>query len=268
MTMYSSIPGEFVKKNAGAVTGIFVTATNTGAGKTVASAALLRLAARHGVRAVGLKPVASGAERSGPSGRLCNVDALELQAAASVSLPYAAVNPFCFEPAVAPHLAAREAGVPVTVESLVEWYQRTTAGATLAIVEGAGGWRVPLHPRGFLSDLPEQLGLGVILVVGLTLGCLNHARLTGEAIAASGRCPWLGWIGNEIDPDFERVDENLDTLSELLGTPPLAYVRATSGLRSPWGNPAVTLPDDPRLLRALRLVADQDDAGLRASADV
>jgi dethiobiotin synthetase len=105
-------------------------------------------------------------------------------------------------------------------------------------------------------------------VVGLKLGCLNHARLTAEAIAASGRCRWLGWIGNEIDPHFERVGDNLDTLTELLGAPPLAHVRATPGPRSTWGNPVVTLPDDPRLLRALQLVADEDDSVRRASADV
>jgi dethiobiotin synthetase len=231
--------------------GIFVTATNTGAGKTVVAAALLRLAAKHDVAAVGLKPVASGAERSGPGGTLRNADALELQAAASRPLDYATVNPFCFEPAVAPHLAARAAGVEMTVDALEQWYRRATDGATLAVVEGAGGWRVPLHPAGFLSDLPERLGLGVVLVVGLTLGCLNHARLTAEAIVARGRCPLLGWIGNEVDPHFERVDDNLESLAELLGTPPLARLRPAAGPRSAWGNPVVELPDEPRLLQAL-----------------
>lgn len=233
--------------------GIFVTATNTGAGKTVVAAALLRLAGRHGVAAVGLKPVASGAERTGPDGVLRNTDALELQAASGRPIDYASVNPYCFEPAIAPHLAARAAGVEVTVDALEQWYRRATDGAALAVVEGAGGWRVPLHPAGFLSDLPERLGLGVVLVVGLTLGCLNHARLTAEAIVARGRSPLLGWIGNEVDPHFARVDENVDSLVGLLGTPPLARLRPAAGPRSAWGNPVVELPDDPRLLLALRI---------------
>jgi len=114
--------------------------------------------------------------------------------------------------------------VEVPVDKLIGWYEQVSADAEVAVVEGAGGWRVPLHPGGFLSDLPERLGLGVILVVGLRLGCLNHARLTFEAIVRSGRCPFLGWIGNRIDPQFERLDGNLATLADLLGGPPLAVL--------------------------------------------
>ncbi len=97
--------------------------------------------------------------------------------------------------------------------ALKRWYEAASAVAEVAVVEGAGGWRVPLHPEGFLSDLPEQLALGVVLVVGLRLGCLNHARLTLEAIERSGRCRFAGWIGCQVDPDFARLDANLDTLS-------------------------------------------------------
>lgn len=203
-------------------TGIFVTGTDTGVGKTTVAAGLVGLLAAAGRRVVGLKPVASGAERT--AGGLRNADALVLAASGSVALPYEATNPCCFEPAIAPHLAAAEAGVLITVPGLVSWYEAATAGVDLAIVEGAGGWRVPLHPEGFLSELPEALGLGVVLVVGLRLGCLNHARLTLEAIERSGRCPFLGWIGNGIDPDFPRVSDNLATLERLLGSPPLAVV--------------------------------------------
>jgi dethiobiotin synthetase len=203
--------------------GIFITGTNTGVGKTLVAAAWTRALAARGHRVVGLKPIASG---SGPdaSGLLRNPDALALQAAASVPLPYELVNPYCFGPAIAPHIAAEEAGVAISPRSLVDWYRRATAGADLAVVEGAGGWRVPLHPAGFLSDLPEQLGLGVVLVVGLTLGCLSHARLTLEAIEQSGRCPFLGWVGNRLDPAFDRPEANLRTLERLLGGPPLAMV--------------------------------------------
>jgi len=202
--------------------GIFITGTDTGVGKTVVAAGLVQLAAGTGVRVVGLKPIASGADPT--PGGLRNDDALALAAAASMLLPYELSNPFCFEPAIAPHIAAAEAGVAIAVPDLVAWYARATVQADLAIVEGAGGWRVPLHPDGFLSDLPEQLGLDVLLVVGLRLGCLNHARLTLEAIERSGRCRYVGWIGNRIDPAFVRLDENLATLSRLLGGPPLAVI--------------------------------------------
>jgi dethiobiotin synthetase len=203
-------------------TGIFVTGTDTGIGKTVVAAGLVRLLARHGHAVVGLKPVASGADAT-PSG-LRNADALALGAAGSLSLPYELVNPWCFAPPIAPHLAAAEVGVELRADDLQRWYQRASAGAGIAVVEGAGGWRVPLHPAGFLSDLPERLGLGVILVVGLRLGCLNHARLTFEAIERSGRCPWLGWIGNRLDPAVARPEDNLASLGRLLGQPPLAVL--------------------------------------------
>ncbi len=199
-----------------------MTGTDTGVGKTVVAAGLVQLLAQHGRRVVGLKPVASGAQPT-PDG-LRNEDALALASAGSVPLPYEMTNPFCFGPAIAPHLAARDAGVPITVDALAQWYGRAANGADLAVVEGAGGWRVPLYPSGFLSELPERLGLGVILVVGLRLGCLNHARLTLEAIAASGRCPFIGWVGNRIDAGFARIEDNLESLGNVLGTPPLAVV--------------------------------------------
>jgi len=204
------------------VRGIFVTGTDTGVGKTVVATALVHLLAQGEVRVAGLKPVASGAERT-PDG-LRNADALALAAESSVKLPYELTNPYCFEPAIAPHVAAAEAGVTIEVACLVDWYHAATNQCDIAVVEGAGGWRVPLHPEGFLSDLPEQLGLGVILVVGLRLGCLNHARLTLEAIERSGRSPFLGWVGNRIDPQFMRADENLTSLHRLLGSPPLAVI--------------------------------------------
>lgn len=204
--------------------GIFVTGTSTGVGKTVVSTALLQLLRDDGIRTIGLKPVATGGKRAGSGGLLCNADALALQAASDGPPPYEWVNPYCFEPAIAPHIAAAEAGVNLELDELVAWYGRVTSGMDLAVVEGAGGWRVPLHPTGYLSDLPERLGLGVILVVGLTLGCLNHARLTFEAIDRAGRCRLLGWIANGIDSHFERRDRNVETLTRLLGSPPLAEI--------------------------------------------
>ena len=202
--------------------GIFVTGTDTGVGKTLVAAGLVRVLAGQGHRVVGLKPIASGAEPS--LGGLRNADALALAAESSVKLPYELTNPYCFGPAVAPHLAAREAGVRLSRDDLVDWYGRATAGAGLAVVEGAGGWRVPLNPDGFLSDLPERLGLGVLLVVGLRLGCLNHARLTHEAILSGNRCPFVGWVGSQVDTGFARLDDNIATLERLLGAPPLAII--------------------------------------------
>jgi len=229
-------------------TGIFITGTDTGVGKTVVASGLVRLAAGRGRRVVGLKPVASGAE-STPNG-LRNEDALALAAESTVPLPYALTNPLCFEPAIAPHIAAAEAGVAISVPSLLEWYGNATAQADVAIVEGAGGWRVPLHPEGFLSDLPEQLGLDVLLVVGLRLGCLNHARLTLEAIERSGRCRYVGWIGNRIDPTFARLDENLTTLTRLLGGPALAVIPP---LPVPTAAAAFGVLQQPALARTLGL---------------
>ena len=205
--------------------GIFITGTSTGVGKTLVTAAWARALAQRGHRVVALKPVASGATRDA-AGRLRNADALELQAVAAVPLSYELVNPYCFEAPVAPHIAAEESGGTLSVDRLLDWYRQASGGADLALVEGAGGWRVPLHPDGFLSDLPEQLGLGVVLVVGLTLGCLNHARLTFEAVERAGCCDFLGWIGNQTDPGFDRLDANLRSLERLLGTPPLALVPA------------------------------------------
>lgn len=182
----------------------------------------MRLLARQGRRVVGLKPIASGAEQTAEG--LRNSDALALAAASSKHLPYELTNPYCFEPAVAPHIAAADQGVEIRLGELLRWYERASGDAEVAVLEGAGGWRLPLHPAGFLSDLPEALGCAVILVVGLRLGCLNHARLTYEAIGRTRRCRFLGWIGNRIDPAFERLEENLGTLERLLGSQPLAVL--------------------------------------------
>lgn len=207
---------------AGPMKGIFVTGTDTGIGKTLVASTLLHVIADQGRKVVGLKPVASGAEMTAEG--LRNADALALAAQSSVKLPYELTNPFCFEPAIAPHLAAAEAGTPIRIDDLVQWYELASKDADLTVLEGAGGWRVPLYPDGFLSDLPERLGQGVILVVGLRLGCLNHARLTREAIEGAGRSRLLGWVGNSLPEPLARLRENLDALSTLLGGPPIALL--------------------------------------------
>jgi dethiobiotin synthetase len=226
--------------------GLFITGSDTGVGKTLVASGLVRLLATRGHRVVGLKPVASGATRTRDG--LRNDDALALAAQSSVPLPYELTNPYCFEPAIAPHLAAAAAGVCLPIDELAAWYQHATVGTEFAVVEGAGGWRVPLHPDGYLSDLPERLGLGVVLVVGLRLGCLNHARLTVEAITGTGRCPMLGWVGSRIDAGFEPLDASLATLERLLGSPPLAILPP---LDQPGAAEAAAWLDCPRLQRAL-----------------
>lgn len=203
-------------------TGYFVTGTDTGVGKTLVAAALLYRHANLGRRVAGMKPVASG---STPTERgLYNEDALLLQAYSTDEPPYALVNPYAFEPAIAPHLAAAAIGVDIELSRLTEAYRSLAAQTDVVIVEGAGGWRVPIGPDAFLSELPERLGLGVILVVGLRLGCLNHALLTAEAIVRAGKAPFVGWVGNSIDPGFGQPAETVAMLNHCLPVPCLGVI--------------------------------------------
>ena len=200
----------------------FVTGTDTDVGKTTIAAGLLRAARLAGLCTAAVKPVASGCE-AGADG-LRNSDALALLAECSLPLSYAAVNPFAFAPAIAPHLAAREAGVELKVEALAVAVQAVLAQrADFTLVEGAGGWRVPLGEQATLADLPVALDLPVILVVGVRLGCINHALLTAEAITRDG-LRLAGWVANVLDPQTSRLDDNLRTLSERLAAPCLGRV--------------------------------------------
>jgi len=200
----------------------FITGTDTDVGKTTVAAGLLHAARRGGMSTAAGKPVASGCAVT-PKG-LRNADALALLAECSVPLTYAQVNPVAFEPAIAPHLAAREAGVALTVQSLLGPMREVLAlNADFTLIEGAGGWRVPLAGQDNLSDLAIALGLPVILVVGVRLGCISHALLTAEAIARDG-LPLAGWVANIIDPATSRLEENLATLAERLPAPCLGRV--------------------------------------------
>ena len=199
----------------------FVTGTDTGVGKTLVTAALLRRLRDAGVTVAGMKPVAAGAT-AGPEGR-ANADALLLQAESSVRHPYATVNPCLFEPAIAPHIAAAEAGLPIDAARIADAYARLSAGSEVVLAEGAGGFLVPLDAHRSCAELPALLGMEVLLVVGLRLGCLNHALLTAEAIAARGLA-FSGWVGNGIDPDFSRREANIATLTARLPAPCLGIV--------------------------------------------
>lgn len=198
--------------------GLFVTGTDTEIGKTFVSTALASAARQLGWKVGVMKPVASGAHRT-PEG-LRNEDALALMAAAGET-DYSLVNPYCFEPPISPHLAAADSGVEIDVSRVVELARSRATECDLLVVEGAGGWRAPLGPGRSIADLALALGLPVVLVVGLRLGCLNHAALGAEAIRGSGST-FAGWIGNRIDPTMSRWEDNVSTLESLLGAPPLA----------------------------------------------
>ncbi|MBI6845983.1 dethiobiotin synthase [Pseudomonas syringae pv. tomato] len=200
----------------------FITGTDTDAGKTTVAAGLLHAARLKGLSTAAGKPVASGCVMAAEG--LRNSDALALQAECSVVLDYDEVNPLAFAPAIAPHLAALEAGVTLTVDSLLQPMRHIlNKQADFTLIEGAGGWRVPLAGEHNLSDLAIALGLPVILVVGVRLGCINHAVLTAEAIARDG-LHLAGWVANVIDAQTSRLEENLATLRERLPAPCLGRV--------------------------------------------
>jgi len=194
----------------------FVTGTDTGVGKTRASAALLHaLRARH-ARCVGMKPVAAGTDASG-----VNEDVLALRAAGNVAVPPELDNPVALPDPVSPHIAAERAGRRIEVDTLVAAYRELACRADAVVVEGAGGFLVPLSAEATGGDLAVALGLPVILVIGLRLGCLNHALLTQEAVRARGLA-LAGWIVNRLDPAMPEQEANLDFLRRRLDAPLLA----------------------------------------------
>lgn len=197
----------------------FVAGTDTEVGKTYTTGALLARAAQLGLDTAAVKPLASGCERSADG--LRNADALLLQRAMTRELPYQSVNPVALEPAVAPHIAAREAGISLHPAQLAEHCREVMGcGAELVLIEGAGGWRLPLGDGAFLSDVPRALDIPVILVVGMRLGCINHALLSAEAIRGDG-LELAGWVANCVQPEMARLRENLHTLEQLLPAPRL-----------------------------------------------
>ena len=221
---------------------VFVIGTDTGVGKSLVSAALLRGAAQAGLRAVGMKPVAAGIDPQ-PDGSLACGDVLTLQAAGNVAADPALVNPFCLPDPLSPHLAARRAGRRITLAPLVAAHRALLAQADRVIVEGAGGFLVPLDegddgeapdaPLLTGADLAQALGVPVVLVVGLRLGCLNHALLTVEAVRARG-LTLAGWVANRIDPAMACADENLDFLRRHIPAPLLADVPHASRWPEGW----------------------------------
>lgn len=204
------------------MTAYFVTGTDTDAGKTLVATGLLARAQSSGLTTLGLKPVASGCEAT-PQG-LRNADALALQSLSAPAMDYAAINPHAYAPAIAPHLAAERAGERLTLAGLAEALAPSLAlPRDLTLVEGAGGWRVPLNDQEDLAGLAAHLGLPVILVVGLKLGAINHARLSAEAIRGDG-LTLAGWVANGIDADMAEQAANLACLRHHLAAPCLGVV--------------------------------------------
>ena len=211
--------------------GLFVTGTDTEIGKTYVSCALLAAARARGRRVGAMKPISAGAEAT-PLG-LRNDDALALIAAAHGTVlgapvpaaDYDAVNPYCFAPPVSPHIAAAEAGVEVDLARISAMARGRLTGSPpendWLVVEGAGGWLAPLGDRESIADLAVAVGMPVLLVVGLRLGCLNHAELTAREIRRSG-LPLVGWVANAVDPQMARREENVSMLTKRFGEPPLA----------------------------------------------
>ncbi|WP_372831245.1 dethiobiotin synthase [Pontibacterium sp.] len=200
----------------------FITGTDTDAGKTIVTAGLLAAANKAGKRTIGLKPVAAGCEDT-PEG-LRNSDAVLLQETASVKLSYDQVNPIAFEPAIAPHIAAMREGRMMSGERIAAYCRGAMMQpADLVLVEGAGGWRVPLSYRETMAQIPKSLQVPVILVVGMKLGCINHALMSAESISRDG-IPLAGWIANRIDADMECYEENRDTIANMLRAPMLAEI--------------------------------------------
>lgn len=200
---------------------VFIAGTDTGIGKTWVASGLVAALATLGPSVAGMKPVASGCVLT-PDG-LRNDDALALQAASHPRPTYDDVNPVALADAVAPHVAAQRAGVDIDMPALRAAFDRLGTGHDLVVVEGVGGWLVPLGPGVEVSDIPRQWKLPVILVVGLRLGCISHARLSACAIVADG-CELMGWIGNQVDPAMEALDDNIATLDRLLAAPCLGIL--------------------------------------------
>jgi len=200
----------------------FITGTDTEVGKTFVTSALLLALRYRGVKAIGMKPVAAGTDATGK-----NDDVEALIAASGVSAPRELINPYLFQPAIAPHIAAAEEGRVIDIALIVDAFNDLREMADTVLVEGVGGFCVPLGPHSDTADLAEALGLPVILVVGMRLGCINHALLSQQAIAARG-LKLAGWIANHIDPGMSRFDENLAALEERMNAPLLAVIPAGS----------------------------------------
>lgn len=201
----------------------FVIGTDTNVGKTYVASLLVQHFALLGLSAIGMKPIASGCVLNA-QGELQNEDVIALSNASNVTAPKNLINPYAFAPAIAPHIAAEQAAVVISLDAIVNAYQQLTTLAEVVIVEGAGGFFVPLNQTQTLADLAMQLNIPIILVVGIRLGCINHALLTVEAVTARG-LTLAGWVANEVDSSSPMFEENLTSLQQRIAAPCVSVVR-------------------------------------------
>ena len=219
----------------------FITGTDTDIGKTEVAAGLLVAANKKGLRTAAIKPVAAGCQNNGDGPQ--NDDALKLQSLASVELSYQQVNPVALDEPMAPHIAAQEQRKSLTADRLTGFCRGVTMlPMDFLVIEGAGGWRVPINKRETMADIPKQLNAEVILVVGIRLGCINHALLTAQAIRLDG-LKIAGWVANILDTEMLRTDENIDTLKQMLIEPCLGVIPRSTDIPPQQAAAHLTIPD-------------------------
>jgi dethiobiotin synthetase len=220
---------------------LFITGTDTDIGKTLIATGLLEAANSQGKKTAAIKPVAAGCNDTGEGPQ--NEDALMLQGAANTELSYQQVNPVALDEPMAPHIAAKEQGKRLSADRLTGFCRGITMlPVDLVVIEGAGGWRVPINNRESMAEIPKQLNAEVVLVVGLKLGCINHALLTAQAIRSDG-VKIAGWVANTMDEDMLRLDENIDTLKQLINEPCLGVIPKLSDKSPQQVATFLTVPD-------------------------
>ena len=201
----------------------FITGTDTGVGKTTVTLGLMQALQQQGCSVAAMKPVAAGCELTVDGWR--HADALQLQQQSSVELDYELINPYALEPAIAPHIAAEQAGITIETNKIVNTFKEIEKSVDCVLVEGAGGWQVPLTADETLADLARLMKLDVIMVVAIRLGCLNHTLLTADAIAAAG-CTLAGWVANQLPSPPENALENIKSLKSRISSPLLGVLPA------------------------------------------
>lgn len=202
----------------------FIAGTDTDVGKTYVSVELIRSLVNKGERVAVMKPVAAGCERV--QGEMKNGDALALMEASNLQQSYSEVNPFAYEQPVSPHIAAKISGSAIDLDLVFDTFQKIKGRSDSVLVEGAGGWLTPISESQSMADIAKKLDVPVILVVGIKLGCLNHAQLTARAIIEAG-LPLAGWIANELDPEMPYLKDNLELLEHQIEAPLLAHISYT-----------------------------------------
>jgi len=235
-----------MKTSSSMSNGYFITGTDTDVGKTWISLGMIEALTQQGKKVGVMKPVSAGCEQT--TDGLRNQDASLLQQHSNIELSYSNINPYAFEAAIAPHIAAANAGVRMDIETLYQHLQAIERHSDCVIVEGAGGWQVPLNDFQTMADLARRFQLPVILVVGMRLGCLNHALLSVESIRASG-LPLAGWIANQLDPQMDCMEENIASLKQMIDAPMLGQIPHLETLDAATIAGKISLPEERNSLR-------------------